>query len=70
MRPFNFDFHQGQQQVIHIFSGWIVDGMKVVGQGHSGGQGGNHRQIILAPGESIVKITGTRTRFEQQVVIG
>ena len=50
-----------QNNKIEVFSGWIVDGIKINGNLH-GGNGGGKTVINLNPGVKISRIHGTRCR--------
>ena len=50
-----------QENKIEIFSGWIVDGIKINDNLH-GGNGGDKKVIRLNPGIKISRIYGTRCR--------
>ena len=56
MREFSVDMHPRQQEVIKINCGWVIDGFTMGNNPHIGGQGGNHRQFALMPGETITKV--------------
>jgi len=70
MREFSVGLCPRQQELVSINAGWVVDGFQIGSNAHVGGGGGQHRQFMLAPGETIIKISGSRIRFENRLAIG